>query len=115
MTILQLFPERVRVVDADGIASPEFLRALRTLFERVGGPTAASNTDLAVSDDDDSGLEEFKAEAMKTMDGLAMVPPFSVPVAEEVLAEVAALREQVAVLQRQIDDISQGSTFGRSN
>ena len=36
-TALSLFPARVRVVDQNGYAKPEFLRALSIVFSRVGG------------------------------------------------------------------------------
>ena len=36
-TALSLFPSRVRVVDQNGYATPEFLRALSIVFARVGG------------------------------------------------------------------------------
>lgn len=74
-TSLDLFPARVRIADKDGYASPEFLRALKALFERVGGSTGPSTTDLATSDDDDSGLEEFKHEIIKRIEALEQLPP----------------------------------------
>jgi len=46
-TILDLFPARVPFVTADGRLTPEAVRALTTLFVRVGGASAPSNTELA--------------------------------------------------------------------
>lgn len=34
---LSLFPSRIKIVDANGNATPEFLRALNTVFDRLGG------------------------------------------------------------------------------
>jgi hypothetical protein len=77
-TPLQLFPARVAIGRAsDGTliyASDEFLRALQKLFERVGGATGPSTTDLNISDDEDSGLEEFKLEQWRRNDACDMTP-----------------------------------------
>lgn len=123
-TALDLFPQRVALIDIKtGRLTQEGYRAFATLFERVGGSSAPSNSELAVSDDDDSGLEEFKAELSKTLDGLGMNPavvldPFTDPLhgivqehspLQEVLTELAGLREEVAVLRTQINDIQQGA------
>jgi hypothetical protein len=153
-TPLQLFPARVAIGRAsDGTliyASDEFLRALQKLFERVGGATGPSTTDLATSDDEDSGLEEFRAEQLKHNDALEMLPlpvfdsvsdpqlppvvfpeftdplhplaqepqEFSDPlhplVQEQItvdvlLSELSGLREEVAQLRIQINDLQQGT------
>lgn len=34
---LSLFPSRVRIADENGQATPEFIRAMNTVFERLGG------------------------------------------------------------------------------
>jgi len=125
-TPLDLFPARVAIGRVDGkpvFASPEFIRALGDLFIRVGGANAPSNSELALTDDDDSGLEEFKAELAKALDGLGMQPTpepvsFTDPMqplvhehvaVEYLLTELAGLREQVAALQTQINDLQQGT------
>lgn len=134
---LDLFPARVRFVDQNGLLTTEAFKALRALFERVGGASAPSNSELAVSDDDDSGLEEFKAEIAKSLDAFAMArepvfEPFTDPMhrlvqehiplvdpaplpqehvrSEDVLTEIASLREQIATLQTQINDLKQGTS-----
>jgi hypothetical protein len=125
MALLDLFPARVRFTDKDGRLTPEAMRALAALFVRVGGASALSNTELAMSDDDDSGLEELKAELAKSLDAFAMQPrseldPFTDPLQpiaqehsgiEHVLTELAGLREQVAALQTQINDLQQGAIY----
>jgi hypothetical protein len=138
-TPLDLFPARVALVDIrTGHLTPEGYRAFTTLFERVGGASAPSNSELAISDDDDSGLEEFKAEIAKTLDAFAMQPrsepdPFADPMhplvqqhiplddpgpvpqehvrIDEVLTELHGLRELVATLQTQINDLGQGAIY----
>lgn len=137
---LELFPSRIRFVDENGVLTREAVRALSTLQIRVGGSTAPSTTDLAQTDDDDSGLEEFKAETYKKLDTLfaqpqTVVPPAYVdpmqplavphiayvdpmyPIAQEhsviqaLLTELSGLREQVTALANQINDIRQGTTL----
>lgn len=73
-TPLDLFPARVRFVDANGLLTREAYLALQGLQIRVGGPTAPSTTDLAQTDDDDSGLEEFKTESFKRFEALEAKP-----------------------------------------
>lgn len=135
---LDLFPARVRFVDQNGLLTTEAFKALRALFERVGGLSAPSNNELAISDDDDSGLEEFKAESAKTLGGLAMTPvaepiqpaeslvplPFEQiaptetlqPLPQEVISvqeletQIAGLREQVAAMASHITALQQGTT-----
>jgi hypothetical protein len=104
---LNLFPARVRIADANGFASPEFLRALQAVFERVGGATGPSTTDLATSDDDDSGLEEIRSEFAKALDALACTPVEQVTASEYIEAEIASLREQIADLYTLIAGIQQ--------
>ena len=125
MTILSLFPARVRFVDKDGLLTPEAVRALAKLFERVGGFTGPSVIDLAQADDDDSGLEEFKHETVKALDGLAMAPvavpqefadplnplAYSHPEVQQLLSEVSDLRAQVAEMQKQIQGLLEGTTL----
>jgi len=115
MATLNLFPPRVRWTDETGFLTPEAYRALQLLLVRVGGATGASTTDLAISDDDDSGLEEFKAELFKTLDGLNSAPVAVLETIEHLQSELAGLREQVAVLSREIEDINQGSDYGRNS
>jgi hypothetical protein len=136
--ILDLFPARVRFVDADGRLTVEAFRALAKVFERIGGSTGPSTTDLATSDDEDSGLEEFKHEVSKTLDGLAMLPPsafdpFTDPLhplaqphdpytdplhplpqehvdVQHILTELAGLREEVTRLRAEVQGLQEGTT-----
>lgn len=123
---LQLFTTRAsRFTHPDGTLTREAIRTFEILFERVGGTVSSSTNDLAQSDDDDSGLEEFKHENGKAMDGLSMepVPVFSEfadplhpihqehPEVQQLLSEVSELRETVAELQKQIQGLQEGTTI----
>ena len=54
MAALSLFPSRVRVVDQNGFATPEFLRALNIVYARVGGAIGDSGIDVLASGDSSS-------------------------------------------------------------
>ena len=45
-TALNLFPARIRFVNADGTLTPEAFRALQTLMVRVGGPIGDNGVDV---------------------------------------------------------------------
>jgi hypothetical protein len=135
--ILDLFPARVRFVDANGLLTTEAFRALQKVFERVGGATGSSTSDLANSDDEDSGLEEFKHEVSKTLDGLALEPaavfepftdplhplaqphdPFTDPLhplpqehidVQHLISELAGLREEVTRLRAEVQGLQEGT------
>jgi hypothetical protein len=64
--------------------------------------------DLATSDDDDSGLEEFRSEVGKALDALALTPVAEVLTVEYIEAEISSLREQIADLTAQIAGLQQG-------
>lgn len=123
---LQLFTTRAsKFTHPDGTLTREAIRTFEILFDRVGGPVSASTSDLAVSDDDDSGLEEFKHEAGKVLDGIRMepVPVFAEftdplhplhqehPEVQQLLSEVAELRALVAEMQKQIQGLQEGTTI----
>ena len=45
-TILNLFPARIKFVNADGTLTPEAFRALQTVFARIGGPLGDNGVDV---------------------------------------------------------------------
>jgi hypothetical protein len=107
-----VFPPHVRFVNPEGKLTKEALDIFTVLLQRVGGATSISITELQISDDEDSGLEEFRHENNKALDALAMFPPASSFVVEQLQSEVNELRERVAVLTTQINDLQQGPTNG---
>lgn len=109
-TTLALQPPRVPLVDPKtGLVTREWYVYFERLQDRVGGYDGPSTVDLAQSDDDDSGLEEFKHEFSKALDALAIQPPQAPEMRVEALeTEVAQLRELIAVLLKEIDGLKQG-------
>lgn len=124
--LLQIFTTRAsKFTHPDGTLTREAIRMFDMLFDRVGGATSVSMADLALSDDDDSGLEEFKHETGKVLDGIRMEPVpvfagFTDPLhplhqehseVQHLIAEVSELRDLVAELQKQINGIQEGTTL----
>lgn len=109
MALLPILPVRIRFVDERGILTREAASALTALWSRTGGTTAPTNNELIQSDDDDSGLEEFKHENAKLFDGLASAPPaYVVQQVEEIETRLASLISHVAELRKELEDIKQG-------
>lgn len=117
------------------MGSSPFVRSLEVLHVRVGGTTAPSITDLAQTDDDDSALEELRHETWKGFDAQDSAPPVVfdpytdplhplpqehvagndvTPIVQEhaevqqLLTELAGLREDVNALRTEINDLRQG-------
>lgn len=105
---LNLFPARIRFVNADGTLSPEAYRALQSLSYRVGGVVAPTIPDLDVQQYADAGIEETKAQLNALQNDLAMLPPAVQCVIEALTSEVSELRAQLAVLTTQLNDLQQG-------
>lgn len=73
---LNLFPANIQFVDPKtGLLTPPALRALRNVYRRIGGATGQTITELSLSDDEDSGLEEIRHEFAKEINGLLSQPP----------------------------------------
>jgi hypothetical protein len=107
-----VFPPHVRFVTQTGTLTKEALDIFAVLLQRVGGATSISITELALSDDEDSGLEEFRHENTKALEALAMAPASVSVAVEQLQSEVNELREVVAVLRTQINDLQQGPNYG---
>jgi hypothetical protein len=125
VSVLNLFPATARFTDENGRLTPAALRALSVMSGRVGGTIGPSTSDLASADDEDSGLEEMRAEQAKQNDGFGMEPPVVFLQADDPMprlvqehvaiealqTELAGLREEVARLRTQINDILQGTNL----
>lgn len=61
MTTLSLFPARIRFTNTDGTLTPEAYRALKILFDRVGGALGDNGVDMFA---DTSGVESLDTTRM---------------------------------------------------
>lgn len=137
MSVLALFPSRIRFVDENGLLTKEAIRALTDIYARLGGPSAPTITELSMVDDEDSGLEEIRLETTKGLDGLGMAPALQMfmqdepappsqflapddplhpiypehPAYEALQSEVSGLRAEVDSLRQQINDLQQGTAL----
>lgn len=120
-TVLSLFPARIRFVDDDGTLTPEAYRALQTLMVRVGGPIAPTINELDAQQYADAGIEETRAllYAAGNEFGSApaaapmpaddpLLPPVCGATVDSLQSDVNDLRETVARLTTQINDLNQG-------
>jgi hypothetical protein len=96
MSTLNLFPARVPIglvqQDATVLMTPEFSRALRALFERVGGPEGMGSDDLAILAASVAQSTASQSQAIEDI-GAVESPDLSGQVAA-LLAEVQDLRVQ---------------------
>lgn len=107
---IDLFPARVPFVDPKtGLLTPQALRALALVLERIGGPTSVTINELAFSDDEDSGLEELRHEFSKALDGLLVAPPTPEQVHIEFLqAQFEQMRDELTELRKELESMKQG-------
>lgn len=94
---LKFVPPRVAFVDPrTGYITREWYLFLQGLFNRVGGSTGDSTTELALAAFDDAGTEELEAQLYAAADGLWQFPPQVATPADE-QAQVLPAYEPVPV------------------
>lgn len=90
----------------DVATHPEFVRFFDSLVSRVGGATGESTGDLALSQFEDAGIEELRAQTYAWRDEAAMrpIPDQQMPVqqidAVSLLDELYELRKRVRALEQ---------------
>jgi hypothetical protein len=93
---LNLFPARVPIglVQPDGtvLMTPEFVRAMRALFQRVGGPEGMASDDLAILAASVAQANSAQAQAIEDVAAVTS-PDWSGQIAA-LIAEVGDLRSQ---------------------
>lgn len=101
---------RHRIVDPKtGLATAEELRWRNLVLARLGGGTAPTITELSLSDDEDSGLEDLRHEFNKAIEGLQALPPASEVVQIEfLLTQVSEAHALIAELRKEVEDLKQG-------
>ena len=127
---LRFVPPRVQLVDPrTGVISREWYLFFQGIFNRIGGATGESTTDIVASLFEDAGSSETNALLFTTeqalsqypavhentvlLEGvsraLAQLPPDTPTVTVESLsAELSAVRDQVSELVKEIQSIRQG-------
>ena len=107
---LKFVPPRVPFTDPNtGVITREWYLFLQGIFLRVGGATGASTSDLSASLFEDAGSSETNALLFSAEQASGQLPPgVSIQLVDQLLAELAALRDQVAELTKDLDAIRQG-------
>jgi hypothetical protein len=103
-------PGRVPLQDPrTGLLSPAWENWFRTLYGRVGGPTAPSNVDLSTDLFEDAGSSEAFAAIIRMDNDLQQNPPVSTTIVPDVLADanIETLRGLVYELRKEIDALKQ--------
>lgn len=106
-------PRAAVPLTADGRAiSREWYRWAHDLTIRAGGVDGSGSDDLSLSQFEDAGIEELKAQAYAIADEFRQAPPTQVllQTLDVVQTEIAQLVAEVATLRREIEDLKQGAT-----
>lgn len=123
---LRFVPPRVQMVDERGIITREWYLFFQGVFDRIGGATGQSSTDLTQDMPDDAGLEETKALLFTGLDGLSQGTPMAQTLGEAInqdtpmavlpqealstlIAELQAQRDLIAELTKMVQAIQQGT------
>lgn len=107
---LRFVPPRVLPIDPrTGMFSREWYLFFQGMFNRIGGSTGESTSDIVASLFEDAGSSETNAVLFATEQALSQYPPIAVPVSIESLsAELSAVRDQVSELVKEIQSLRQG-------
>lgn len=102
----------VTMVDGNGqevFTRPWFL-FFQAVYERAGGATGESNTDLAASAFEDAGTGETNAMLFQSIQDAQQSPFQQIAAAvEDLLAEFQAQRDRITELEKELQSIKQGS------
>jgi hypothetical protein len=89
--------------------SPEWYRWARDITQRVGGPTGASSSDLELSQFEDAGIEEAKAQVISVLQELRQMPIVEIMQTVDALeGQVGGLLDQISQLRTEIEALKQG-------
>lgn len=103
-------PLRVPFVDPEtGIISRPWQLLLQGIFNRIGGTNGQSTDDLLQGIPNELGAAELLALQSSAADAAGQVPAaIAQSASNDVLAELNQARDQVAELQKRIQDLQQG-------
>ncbi len=101
----------------DVTAHPEYLRFFFSLFQRGGGVTGPSASDLEISQFEDAGIEELKSVLFSSVDATAgssetaslisRIEAIENAISTE-SSEVASLRSRIEALENAMSAMEQG-------
>lgn len=120
---LRFIPPRVQLTDPrTGMINREWYLFFQGVFNRIGGANGSSSNDLVQDMSDDAGLEETKAALFAVADAFGQDALVNVDLSEllssqpvlvdqqtldQLQAELAGLRDQVAELAKALQDLQQ--------
>lgn len=118
-------PYRTQFLDRSGLVATPWIQFFRQMFDRVGGAIAPTNNELHQTQFDDAGIVEQQAEINSLAMGFwqypyflpqqtnndDLIPPNIMQLISNYQQELSELRETVAQLQQQINDIKQGANL----
>lgn len=110
---LRFIPPRVALTDAKtGMISREWYLFFQGMFDRVGGASAPSIPDIVVAAETYPPSRESDATLYALEQAQGQLPPTTErPDIAHLIAEVAALRDQLAELTKTVDGIYQGTNL----
>lgn len=129
MSTISLLPPRVPIVDTrTGVMSREWYAFFQRVFDRIGGVTGVSTTDLYVSQFADAGIEEMKHEIEGDRNQFDSLPPQTQipqddsPVNDAVLQELlqkqtelesrlVQMQDELAEVTKELNSIRQGGSL----
>lgn len=105
---LKFLTPRVPLVDnRTGLISREWYLFFQGVFDRIGGPTGSSTTDISSSLFEDAGSGETNALLFEAQQALSQVPSYEQYASNAILAELNGLRELVAEQAKELDALKQ--------
>lgn len=109
---LRFVPPRVALVDPKtGMISRQWYLFFQGVFDRIGGATGESTTDIAGSLFEDAGSSETNAMLFELEQSVSQVPASQVLLMDTMQAEISELRDTVSELRKELDAIRQGPSI----
>lgn len=108
---LKFVPPRVPLIDSrTGLISREWFLFFQGVFERIGGATGPSTTDISSSLFEDAGSGETNSLLFALDRSLNQVPvPPAIIAVDQLLAEISEMRDTISELRKEIDALKQGT------
>lgn len=109
--VLSFVPPRVPIANADGTITRPWFLYLQGVFNRIGGPSAETNTEIVMSGFADAGIEETKAVLFALTQNSLQNPVSSQPLVVQIdpHARLEQLEATVAELVKEIQSLKQST------